>query len=129
MIFHDMTSARFFAPTSLNQMGWISETTPTKSRQATRYPVWTSLASQPKLPLQRYARTRRASSQPDWAGDCDLSTLNYILTSNNNLLHPAPSLGGETHSYGVGRRTLAATPCVSSSGLRSGGFPRIAFNH
>ena len=114
MIFHDMTSARFFAPTSLNQMGWISETTPTKSRQATRYPVWTSLASQPKLPLQRYARTRRASSQPDWAGDCDLSTLNYILTSNNNLLHPAPSLGGETHSYGVGggrwRLRLASPP-------------------
>ncbi len=114
MIFHAMTPARFCAPTSLNQMGRISETTPTKSRQATRYPVWTSLASQPKLPLQRYARTRRASSQPDWAGDHGFSAPNCIFTCNNKLLHLVSSLGGETHSYGVGggrwRLRLASPP-------------------
>jgi len=114
MILCAMITSQFCAPTSLNQMGWNSETTPTKPRKTTRYPVWTSLASQPKLPLQRYARTRLGSTQQDWAGDQGFGVQNCNLISNNNLLQLVPSLGGETHSYGVGggrwRLRLAPPP-------------------
>lgn len=124
MIFRAMNIPQFCAPTSLNQMGWNSETTPSKSRQTTRYPVWTSLASQPKLPLQRYARTRRGSSQSDWEGCDESNTPNWNFIRNNNFLQPVSSLGGETHSYGVGggrwRLSLAPPPPGSvPEGLRA----------
>lgn len=124
MIFRAMTPSRFCAPTSLNQMGWNSETTPTKSRKTTRHPVWTSLASQPKLPLLHNARTRRCSSQPDWVGEQGLSIPNYNFIRNNNILQPVSSLGGETHSYGVGGgrwrlRLAPPPPCSVQEGFRA----------
>jgi hypothetical protein len=107
------------AAASLNQMGWISETTPTGMRRFAQGPVLTSLGSKPKLPRQIYARPRSITRQPVWVGVPAKTHLNCILSLYNKYLRLVSSLGGETHSYGVGggrwRLRLAPPPPGSVS--------------